>query len=160
MKQTELKRKTPLKAKTQLRARTSLKPKQVPQQSKKHKCKSKKPKLKKTESIMHERDGTCYLCMLLHSNYAVYHYTEEHHIFFGTAKRKLSEQHGLKVNLCTYHHRGDINGKQEAVHSNKEINLLLRAAGQRAFEKNHTRQEFMEVFQENNLDREEQEGIA
>lgn len=157
MKRTELKRKTPLKAKTQLRARTSLKPKTAWQQSKKRKCKSKKPRPKKTESIMHERDGTCYLCMLLHSNYAVYNYTEEHHIFFGTAKRKLSEKYGLKAYLCMAHHRGDINGKQEAVHSNKAINLLLRAAGQKAFEQIHTRQDFQEIFQENNL---EQEGIA
>ena len=160
MKRTELKRKTPLKAKTQLRARTNLKPKQVQQQSKKRKCKSKKPKLKKTKSIMHEKDGTCYLCMLLHSNYAIYNYTEEHHIFFGTSKHKLSEKYGLKVYLCTHHHRGDINGSKEAVHNNKEnnnSNLLLRAAGQREFEKTHTREEFREIFQENNL---EQEGIA
>ena len=31
---------------------------------------------------------------------------EEHHIFFGTANRKLSEQDGLKVWLCSFHHRG------------------------------------------------------
>jgi hypothetical protein len=79
--QTELKRKTPL------RARTQLQPKDMPKQSKKHKCKSKKKRIKKTESIMHEKDGTCYLCMLIHSSYAVYTYTEEHHIFFGTAKK-------------------------------------------------------------------------
>lgn len=157
MKQTELKRKTPLKAKTQLRARTSLQPKTAWQQGKSHKCKSKKKKQKKTSSIMHEKDGTCYLCMLLHSNYAVYEYTEEHHIFYGTAKRKLSELYGLKVNLCVYHHRGNIRGSEEAVHNNKESsnsNLLLRAAGQREFEKTHTRQEFREIFQENNLEEE------
>ncbi|RDY30181.1 hypothetical protein CG710_016145 [Lachnotalea glycerini] len=134
----------------------------MPKQSKSHKCKSKKKRVKKTQSIMHEKDGTCYLCMLLHSNYAVYSYTEEHHIFFGTSKRRLSEQYGLKVHLCTYHHRGNINGNKEAVHNNNKnnykennSNLLLRAAGQRAFERTHTRQEFIEIFQENNLKQEE-----
>ena len=31
---------------------------------------------------------------------------EEHHVFFGTANRKLSEKDGLKVWLCYEHHRG------------------------------------------------------
>lgn len=31
---------------------------------------------------------------------------EEHHVFFGTANRKLSEKYGLKVYLCAEHHRG------------------------------------------------------
>ena len=31
---------------------------------------------------------------------------EEHHVFFGSANRKLSEQDGLKVWLCYEHHRG------------------------------------------------------
>ena len=33
-------------------------------------------------------------------------YVEEHHIFFGTANRRLSESRGLKCWLCNYHHTG------------------------------------------------------
>lgn len=31
---------------------------------------------------------------------------EEHHIIYGTANRRNSEQYGLKVNLCYNCHRG------------------------------------------------------
>lgn len=41
----------------------------------------------------------CFECMS-------YSNLEIHHIFFGSANRKLSEQDGLKVWLCPYHHRG------------------------------------------------------
>lgn len=41
----------------------------------------------------------CFECM-------TYSNLEEHHIFFGSANRKLSEQDGLKVWLCYNHHRG------------------------------------------------------
>jgi hypothetical protein len=157
LKQTPLKRKTPLKAKTPIRARSSLKSKCFPRQSKSRKCRPKKKRAKKTASIMHCKDGTCYLCMLLQNNFTRHECIEEHHIFFGTSKRKLSEVFGLKVYLCGAHHRGDINGNQEAVHHNQDINLLLRAAGQRAFEETYSREEFIKIYQENHLI-ENQEG--
>jgi len=100
---------------------------------------------------MHEKDGTCYLCRMLHDDWTLNEYTEEHHIFFGTAKKPLSEEHGLKVQLCTAHHRGNIEGNKEAVRKNKHINLLLRAAGQKAFERTHTREEFRKIFFEDHL---------
>lgn len=151
LKRTELKRKAPLRAKTPLRARTKLQPKWAPKQSKSRKCRSKKKRTKKTSSILHTKDGTCYLCMLLHDSFILHNYTEEHHIFFGTAKRMLSEKYGLKVYLCSAHHRGDKNGNKEAVHHNKSINQLLRAAGQRAFEETNTRREFQQLFEENHI---------
>lgn len=45
---------------------------------------------------------------------------EEHHIFFGNANRKLSEQDGLKVWLCPEHHRGQrgVHGKDGATFNN------------------------------------------
>lgn len=46
---------------------------------------------------------------------------EEHHIFFGTANRKLSEKDGLKVWLCREHHTGN-----SGVHHNKERDLILK----------------------------------
>lgn len=49
----------------------------------------------------------CFECMS-------YSNLEEHHIFFGIANRKLSEQDGLKVWLCYNHHRGTngVHGKE------------------------------------------------
>lgn len=48
-------------------------------------------------SILHSKqDGTCYLCMLLHDDHGRKQ-TQEHHVFYGTANRRLSEKYGLKV---------------------------------------------------------------
>ena len=55
---------------------------------------------------------------------------------------------GLKVYLCLEHH---ISGK-EAVHNNAEMMKVLRQDGQRAFEKTHTREEFMKLFGKNYLE--------
>ena len=68
-------------------------------------------------------------------------YLEEHHIFGGHGKRDLSEQYGLKVYL-----RKDWHDK---VHSDRETAMKLKRAGQRAFEKTHTREEFMQIFGKN-----------
>lgn len=62
-----------------------------------------------------KEDRRCYLCAL-EGNLQEQSYLEEHHVMFGEGLRQLSEEYGLKVNLCTRHHR---TGK-EAVHNNKE----------------------------------------
>ena len=46
---------------------------------------------------------------------------EEHHIFYGTANRSLSEKYGLKVYLCPLHHRGRC-----GVHFNKGLDNTLK----------------------------------
>lgn len=68
---------------------------------------------------------------------------EDHHIYFGVAKRKLSEKYGLKVWLCPSHHRGT-NG----VHGRDghKLDQELKQLGQKAFEWEHTREEFMSIF--------------
>ena len=68
---------------------------------------------------------------------------EDHHIFFGTSKRKLSEEYGLKVWLCPTHHRGTngVHGK-----NGHKLDTELKQLGQKAFEWEHTREEFMKVF--------------
>lgn len=73
---------------------------------------------------------------------------EDHHIFFGTAKRKLSEKYGLKVWLCPTHHRGTqgIHGKD-----GHKLDMELKQLGQKAFEWKHTREEFIERFGRNYL---------
>jgi hypothetical protein len=68
---------------------------------------------------------------------------EDHHIFFGTSKRKLSEEYGLKVWLCPTHHRGTngVHGK-----NGHKLDTELKQLGQKAFEWEHTREEFMNIF--------------
>lgn len=73
---------------------------------------------------------------------------EEHHIYFGVAKRKLSEECGLKVWLCPTHHRGTngVHGK-----NGHKLDVELKQLGQKAFEWNHTREEFIKIFGRNYL---------
>lgn len=106
------------------------------------------PKRKKShkKSILQEKDGTCYLCAKLNFDYSKKSCLHEHHIF-GGANRVHSEAEGLKVYLCIEHHEY---GK-EAVHLNHEMMRLLQEDGQRAFERTHTRQQFMEIFGKNYL---------
>ena len=99
------------------------------------------------KSIMQsEQDDECYLC----HQYA--NYTdgalEWHHIFGGTANRKKSEQYGLKVRLhgIKCHRLGPMSQQK-----NKEIDLILKVAGQRKFEETHTRKEFRQEFGKNRL---------
>ena len=106
----------------------------------------KKKRLKHRKSILHVKNGTCYLCMSLDGDYNRGKITEEHHIF-GGPNRKHSEAAGLKVHLCVEHHRTG----PKAVHRNQEINDLLHIKGQQAFERDHTRKEFMGMIGKNYL---------
>lgn len=89
-----------------------------------------------------QKERMCLIC----GSYNV----EEHHIFFGKSKRKLSEKYGLKVWLCNYHHTGS----NIAVHGKDgdKLNKELKQLGQKAFEWQHTREEFMQIFGKNYLD--------
>ena len=66
---------------------------------------------------------TCFLCGRTA-------YTERHHIFSGTANRKLSEEDGLVVDLCHSCHNEPPNG----VHFNKERMAELHKIGQQLWE--------------------------
>lgn len=69
---------------------------------------------------------------------------EDHHIFFGVAKRKLSEKYGLKVWLCPTHHRGT-----QGVHGREghKLDMELKQLGQKSFEYHYgTRNEFIKIF--------------
>lgn len=66
---------------------------------------------------------TCFLCGRTA-------YTERHHIFSGTANRKLSEEDGLVVDLCHSCHNEPPNG----VHFNKDNMHRLHVHGQRIWE--------------------------
>lgn len=71
-----------------------------------------------------------------------------HEIFFGTANRKLSKQYGLWVYLIPELH----NTTNKGVHYNRELDLLLKRAGQNAFEQKYSRQEFIKIFGKNWLE--------
>lgn len=90
------------------------------------------------KSIMQEDCSRCYLCGRPPR--------QEHHVF-GGANRRKSEKNGLKVKLCLECH---IYGP-EAVHTNQETMRRLRQEGQRAFERTHTRAEFISEFGKNYL---------
>lgn len=71
---------------------------------------------------------------------------ELHHIMHGTANRRLATRYGLTCLLCRSHHTGKF-----GVHSDAELNTKLEKLAQKAFEKTHTRQEWMDIFGKNYL---------
>jgi hypothetical protein len=85
----------------------------------------------------------CFECMS-------YSNLEEHHIFFGTANRKLSEKDGLKVWLCPYHHRGTkgVHGKD-----GHTLDSYLKSIAQLAYMQyyNKTKEEFIKRYGKNYL---------
>lgn len=90
-----------------------------------------------TKSIM-SNERECYVCgtpLGLH----------RHHIFFGTADRRKSEQYGCWVYLCGAHH----NLSNQGVHYNHVLDLELKQKCQAEFEKIHSHEEFMKVFRRN-----------
>ena len=87
-----------------------------------------------------QTDGVgCYLCGRLTN-------LECHHVFGGVANRKLSTRYGLTVMICRECHTG-----QDGVHYNREKNLSLKRDAQFAFERTHTRTEWMKIFGKNYL---------
>jgi hypothetical protein len=84
-----------------------------------------------------QSEKECYVCAnrLIAIDYdkcSRYVNLEEHHIFFGTANRSLSEKYGLKVYLCQWMHRGDV-----GVHNNKILDNLLKMIAQKNFEEHY-----------------------
>lgn len=107
-----------------------------------------KRRKKHKASILQSKDNTCYLCRILNDDYRQ-GFVHEHHIY-GGANRSISEAEGLKVYLCLKHH---IDGA-EAVHNNINNMRILQREGQRAYEQEHSRQQFMELIGRNYLDEE------
>ena len=70
-------------------------------------------------------------------------YVEVHHIFPGTANRKISDRYGYVAPLCQYHHTGTAEG----VHHNKDFMKRLKQEAQKHYEANHgTRKDFIKTF--------------
>lgn len=102
---------------------------------------------------MHEKDGTCYLCMKFDNNYLMLTPLHEHHVVFGNfgSGRQLSESYGLKVYLCLNHH---LYGP-DAVHRNKATKEFLCKEAQKVFEEHFPDLSFLEIFGINYLDDED-----
>ena len=75
---------------------------------------------------------------------------EEHHVFYGTANRRISEVHGLKVYLCAECHRGTygVHGKY-----GHEKDPSLKMAAEYAWMKhyNKTEDDFIRIYGKNYL---------
>lgn len=83
---------------------------------------------------------TCFVCGC---SYDIH----KHHIYYGTANRRLSEKYGCWVYLCGKHH----NLSNEGVHFNKNLDTKLKQFCQEKWEEKRTREEFMRVFGRNYL---------
>lgn len=89
-----------------------------------------------------QSEKRCYVCGL-------YNEVEEHHIFFGSANRKISEKYGFKVYLCGEHHRGMIGVHGKLGHS---LNLRLKMDAEKRFiAKGNTKEEFVRLIGKNYL---------
>lgn len=87
-------------------------------------------------SIIQEDLTRCYFCESTKNIHI-------HHVFHGTANRKLSEKYHLIVALCATHH----NMSNYSVHHNRGMDLMLKSVGQEAFTKHFgTRDDFRKIF--------------
>ena len=82
-----------------------------------------------------QNEKKCFLCDTTYD-------LHDHHIFFGSANRKISEANGFKVWLCAYHP----NMSDYSVHHNRKLDLLVKKVCQRKYEKTHDRDEFIKLI--------------
>lgn len=68
-------------------------------------------------------------------------YVEGHHIIYGVANRRISNDLGYIAPLCREHHTG-----RDGVHFNREFDLYLKRKAQEHYEQTHTREEFIKTF--------------
>lgn len=91
----------------------------------------------KISSIVTKDYRRCFICHAKRN-------LEVHHVFFGSANRKLSDKYGLVVPLCPDCHRG-----RNGVHNNYQLDLYIKRYAQLQFEKEYSFEKFMEVFGKN-----------
>ena len=66
-----------------------------------------------------------------------------HHIFYGTANRRLSERDGCWCWLCPKHH----NFSNEGVHYDKRLDMIIKKTCQRRWEEKYgDRDDFINRF--------------
>lgn len=79
-----------------------------------------------SKSIITKYTNICLICGTTHN-------VEQHHLIEGT-RRKLSDEDGLIVPLCSYHHREAL---LASVHLSTEMNTMSKIIGQLAWERNY-----------------------
>lgn len=94
-----------------------------------------------------QKDKECYLCRRFFGicNDAGLH---KHHIYEGNANRRISERMGAWIWLCGRHH----NLSGFGIHFNKDIDLEVKRTAQRMYERDHTRDDFVELIGKNYLE--------
>lgn len=87
-----------------------------------------------------QNEKVCYVC-------GTTVWLEEHHIFEGTANRKLSEKYGLKIYLCHKHH----NEVPDGIHFDKWLRDRIKKESQQKFMEyyNKTTEDFIKIFGKN-----------
>ena len=86
------------------------------------------------ESIMNNHKA-CYVCGC--------HGVHKHHIFYGTANRKLSEKYGCWIWLCPVHH----NMSNMGIHFDHQFDLQVKRECQERWEEKYgDRKQFIKVF--------------
>lgn len=65
-----------------------------------------------SESLL-SKTKKCYICGALN--------VEKHHVFFGTAKRRISDTEGCWLWLCPEHHRG-----ASGIHFDKKLSRKIQ----------------------------------
>lgn len=94
---------------------------------------------KYSKSILSE-NKECYYC-------GASFWLEMHHIYFGK-NRSASEKHGFKCWLCEAHHRGYCGVHGAGGHF---LDEKLKKECQAAYERTHTREEFVKIIGKNYL---------
>lgn len=88
------------------------------------------------KSIIQE-SRECYFCGSMNE-------LERHHVFGGVANRPISERLGLWVYLCHDCHTGNAGAQYD-----NGKNLHLKQEAQKAFERTHSRTEWMNLIRKN-----------
>lgn len=65
--------------------------------------------------------------------------TAVHHVFYGTANRRLAQEDGYIIGLCPRHH----NMSDEGIHFNPQLDIKWKRYAQHHFERTHSREEFI-----------------
>ena len=81
-------------------------------------------------------------CLVCHTTVGLH----KHHVYYGPL-RQISEKNGLTVWLCGRHH----NLSDHGVHFDRELDMEIKILGQRAFEKDHSREDFIKLIGRNYL---------
>lgn len=83
-----------------------------------------------------QTEKECYFCGTTYD-------LHKHHIFYGTANRRLSEKDGCWCWLCAYHH----NMSDESVHHDHMMDITLKMITQTRWEERFgTRKDFIKRY--------------